>query len=378
MVIMKRVQKAIILKDLDEKMVFLAGPRQVGKTTLAKSLSSVWPDLFYINYDSDADKNIFLKKQWDRKAQLVVMDEIHKWRKWKGLLKGVYDTEKRPPRILVTGSARLDIYRRGGDSLAGRYFLHHLYPFSVAELKTQISPDDAIDQLMLYGGFPEPFIGQNSTKAQRWRKLMIDKVVREDIQDIEPISRIQSMLLLISLLRERVGSTISYTSLAGDLQVSPHTVKHWIDILENMYVVFKVTPYVKNIARAVLKEPKIYFYDVGMVRGDAGAVFENLVAMSLKKHLHFLEDTEGEENSLHFIRDKEKREIDFVIAVDRKAKTIIEAKYSDAAVSKHLQYFKDRMPNVEAIQLVKNIDRSFTAGEIQIEKASGWLANLAI
>lgn len=376
--IMERLQKPLILKDLDEKMVFLAGPRQVGKTTLAKSLSSELPNYFYINFDSDTGRNIFLRKEWDRKAQLVIMDEVHKWPKWKTLLKGVYDTEKIPPRILVTGSARLDIYRRGGDSLAGRYHLHHLYPFTVAELKNQMAPDEALEQLILYGGFPEPLLGQSETKTKRWRTQMLERVVREDIQDLEPVSKIQSLLLLIDLLRERVGGTISYASLAGDIQVSPHTIKHWIDILENMYVVFRVTPFVKNIARAVLKEPKIYFYDTGMVRGDAGAVFENLVALALKKHLHFLFDTAGEENNLHFIRDKEKREVDFVIAVNRKVTTLVEAKLSDAALSRSLLYYKDKMGDVEAVQLVKNIDGARTSEGIQIEKASKWLAGLAI
>ncbi len=378
MVNMERIQKPLILKDLEKKMVFLAGPRQVGKTTLAKSFSSIWPGYFYINFDSDTGKKNFLKKEWDRKAPLVVMDEIHKWPKWKTLLKGVYDTEKIPPRILVTGSARLNLYRRGGDSLAGRYYLHHLYPLSVAELKGEMKPEEALDQLMLFGGFPEPFLGQSEVNAKRWRKQMLERVVREDVQDLEPINKIQSMLLLIGLLRERVGSTISYKSLAEDIQVSPHTIKHWIDILENMYIVFKVTPFTTNIARAVLKEPKIYFYDVGMVVGDEGAVFENLAALSIKKHLHYLEDTEGEENALHFIRDKEKREIDFVITVNRKAKTLIEAKLSDENLSRSLFYYKNKLGGVEAVQIVKNLNKSLTVSGIQIENAAGWLAGLAI
>lgn len=378
MVAMERQIKPLIIKDLEKKMVFLAGPRQVGKTYLAKSLSAQWQHLFYINFDSDEDKGVFLKKQWDRKSSLVVMDEIHKWPKWKTILKGVYDTEGIPPRILVTGSARLSVYRRGGDSLAGRYFIHHLYPLTVAELKNEINPKDALEQLMRYGGFPEPFLAQNESDAARWRKTMIDSVVREDVQDLEPISKIQSMLLLIDMLRERVGSSISYSSLAEDIHVSPHTIKHWIGILENMYLIFKVTPFTKNIARAVLKEPKIYFYDTGMVRGDAGAVYENLVALSIRKHLHFLQDTQGEENSLHYLRDKEKREVDFVIAVNRRAEKLIEAKLGDENLSKSLLYYKNRMRAVTAVQVVKNLNRSLTKDGVQIENAASWLSGLAV
>ena len=298
--------------------------------------------------------------------------------KWKTLLKGVYDTEGIPPRILVTGSARLNIYRRGGDSLAGRYFLHHLYPFSVAELKNELAPTKVLDRLMIYGGFPEPFLAQDEGEAARWRKSMIDRVIREDVKDLEPITKIQSMLLLIDLLRERVGSKISYSSLAEDLHVSPHTVKHWIDILENMYLVFRVTPFVKNIALAVRKEPKLYFYDVGMVRGNAGAIFENLVALSIRKHLHFLQDTRGEDNALNFIRDKEKREVDFVVTVNRKVTTLLEVKLGDDSLSPSLRYYKNKLGVAHVVQIVKNLERPLTVDGIQIADAARWLSTLAI
>jgi len=373
---MERKLTPFIVKDLEKKMVFLAGPRQVGKTYLAKSLSSKWPDLFYLNFDLDEDKKIFLKKQWSRSSQLVVMDEVHKWPKWKPLLKGVYDTEGIPPRLMVTGSARLNMYRRGGDSLAGRYFLYHLYPLTLSDLKEKFSLEEGLERLMLYGGFPEPFLSADQTEAARWRKSMIDRVVREDIQDLEPISKIQSMLILIELLRERVGSAISYSSIAEDLHVSPHTVKHWIDILENMYLVFKVAPYSKNIARAVTKEPKIYFYDTGMVRGNEGAVFENLVALSIKKHLHFLQDTRGEDNSLCYLRDREKREVDFVIAVNGKANLFVEAKLSDSNLSTSLKYYAGKFPSVGALQVVAKIDRGLNVDGISIEPASSWLSQL--
>lgn len=378
MVEMERTQKNIIQKDLDEKMVFLTGPRQVGKTTLAKSLKSHWNNLSYINYDLSEDKTIFVRKEWNRKSELVIMDEVHKFKKWKTLLKGIYDKEGIPPRLLITGSARLDIYRRGGDSLAGRYFMHRLYPLSVAELKDHVKPEESLKQLMTLGGFPEPFLSQSEKKAKRWRKQYFDRVSREDIRDMEQLKNIDSLLLLLDILRERVGLAISYSSLAEDIQVSPHTIKNWINILEKLYIIFKLTPYHRNIARSILKEPKIYFYDVGMVRGDQGVVFENLVAVSLLKHFHFLEDTEGINLSFHYVRDKEKREVDFLAAVDGKVTHLIEAKLSDTSLHPPLAYFSKKFPSTEAVQIVCNTKETKTVHGIQIEPASRWLSSLAM
>ncbi len=375
---MERPQKSFIAKDLEKKIVFLAGPRQVGKTTLAKSLQDQWHKLYYLNWDSDTDKSIILKQQWDRKAELVILDEIHKLKNWKSKIKGIYDTEGIPPRILVTGSARLDLYRRGGDSLAGRYFLHRLYPLSVRELKDYASPKEVLKELLVLGGFPEPFLGQSEEQAKRWRKQHLERIVREDIQDLEPIREVSSLLLLVDLLRERVGSPISYTSLAGDIQVSPHTIKHWIEILENMYVIFKVTPYHKNLARAILKEPKVYFYDTGAVRAELGFKLENAVAVSLKKWSHFLEDTRGSDVQLHYVRNKEGREVDFAIFVDGKVKHLIEVKVSDTKLSPSLRYFHDRLNPSESLQLVFETERSRSVDGIRVTPAADWLAGLDI
>ena len=182
-------------------MVFLVGPRQVGKPTLAKSLSKRWPGLTYLNYDADNDRPMIVNQTWSRSAPLVVLDEIHKLKNWKSRIKGVFDTDGIPPRLLITGSARLDLYRRGGDSLAGRYFLHRLYPFSVRELKGYANPRQILDQLMILGGFPEPFLGQSEESAQRWRKQHLERIVREDIQDLEPVRDVSSLLLLTDMLR---------------------------------------------------------------------------------------------------------------------------------------------------------------------------------
>ena len=376
---MERLQKQAIVKDLDTKMVILTGPRQVGKTTLAKSLSTAWANLEYLNWDSGKDRKIMLRQEWNRKAGLLILDEFHKLKNWKSRIKGAYDTEGIPPRILITGSARLDLYRRGSDSLAGRYFLHRLYPLSVAELKAQSrSPRETLQQLMILGGFPEPLFSQSEEYSKRWRKQHLERIIREDIQDLEPIKNISSLILLVDLLRERVGSRISYSSLAEDLQVSPHTVKHWIQILEHMYVLFVVTPYHRNLARAILKEPKIYFYDTGAVTGDTGAKLENVIAVCLRKWLHFLEDTKGKNTQLCYVRDKEKREVDFLVEIDRKIDFLIEVKVSEANLSKPLLRFHNKLKPRESVQLVEATTRTKTVQGISITSAADWLAKLDI
>lgn len=375
---MNRLQEKFTANDLDRKMVILAGPRQAGKTTLAKSLSTTWPNFEYLNWDAEKDRRIMLKQEWNRKAELLILDEYHKFKNWKSRIKGIYDTEGIPPGILITGSARLDLYRRGGDSPAGRYFLHRLYPLSVRELKGQFEPSMALTQLMLIGGFPEPFFSQSEEFSKRWRKQHLERIIREDIQDLEPIRNVSSLFLLVDLLRERAGSPISYTSLAEDLQVSPNTIKHWIQILEHMYVLFIVPPYSRNLARAILKEPKIYFYDTGAVLGDNGAKLENAIAVSLKKRLHFLEDTKGRDVKLCYVRDKEKREVDFLVEIDRKIDFLIEVKVKDENLSQSLLYFHKKLRPRESVQLVQTAIRTKTVQDIFITPAGIWLAELDI
>ncbi len=319
-----------------------------------------------------------LRQEWDRKSPLIILDEFHKLKKWKSRIKGVYDTEGIPPRLLITGSARLDIYRRGGESLAGRHFLHRLYPLSLAELKEKEAPEKVLEQLMTLGGFPEPFLSQSEQSAKRWRATHLERIVRIDIQDLEPVRDIQSLLLLIALLRERVGSPISYQSLAEDIQVSPHTIKRWIQILENMYIIFTVTTYHRNLARAILKEPKIYFYDTGQVKEDPGARLENTIALALRKWLHFLEDTQGEKTNLHYLRDKEKREVDFIVIRDGKIDLLLECKLSDDTLHRSLLYYHQRLRPKQSILLVHVLNQPKTIEEISIQSAGKWLTSLPI
>ncbi len=228
-----------------------------------------------------------------------------------------------------------------GDSLTGRFFQHRLHPFDLKELKGQYQSEDIFQRLLYLGGFPEPFISNSQDEASRWRKTHLDIILRQDLADLGSVRNIHGIETLILLLRECVGSGISYSSLARDLEVDPKTVKNWIRILEELYIIFTITPYSTKISRTLLKEPKIYFYDNGQVVGDEGAKFENLVATALLKELHLLEDLKGRTTGLHYLKTKEGKEVDFLITIDRKPVLMIEAKWSDTHLSPHLFYFKD-------------------------------------
>ena len=286
----ERSLRTALEDSLKDKITLLTGPRQVGKTYLSKM---IYKKFEYLNFDEITHRKIISKKMWDKEAKLVIFDEIHKMKNWKRWLKGIYDVDGIPPQLLVTGSARMDIYRRGGDSLAGRHHLFRLHPLSVKEID-QGNPSETIKQLMLYGGFPEPFLKGTKRASDMWRRSHLDVILREDLFDLEKVRDIKSIEILIDLLADRVGGPISYKSLAEDLMVSPNTVKHWLQVLENLYVIFIVRPYSKNIAKAIVKEPKIYFYDTGRITNGDAAKLENIMAYHLLKRAHFLTDTLGE------------------------------------------------------------------------------------
>ncbi len=363
-----------IVTDLDKKIVLLAGPRQSGKTTLAKSLP--FDAVEYLNFDELSHRQKIIKKNWSRKANLVILDELHKMAKWKSWVKGLYDTEGVRPRILVTGSARLDIFRKGGDSLAGRHFLMRMHPFSVAELKDRENPDDILQGIMERGGFPEPYLSRSELEAKRWRASHLDVILRQDMLDLEQIRNIVGVETLVELLASRVGAPISMRNLSLDLQVTPQTVQRWILLLERLFVIFIVRPYSKKIARSLLKEPKIYFYDTGRVHDVGGSRLENAVACALLKRQHFLADTRGIKCELFYLRDREKREVDFLTVLDNKPEFLIEVKSSDEDFSPSLRYFAERIPATSVLQLVQNLHASKTHRLGSIENAANWLASL--
>lgn len=373
---MKRYIHDHISADLKKKMVFLTGPRQVGKTYLAKDIQKDFEKSIYLNDDDIQDSKIIRKREWALDKELVILDEIHKMKGWKNFLKGTFDT--RPPQqtFLVTGSARLETFRQTGDSLAGRYFSYRLHPISVKEVSGTISPYEAVNLLNKLGGFPEPFLSGSDEEASRWRKQYYTDIVREDIMDFSRINEIRVIRILLEMLRKRVGSPVSANAIAEDLQVSPTTIGKYLKILESLNIIFIIKPFHKNIARSILKEPKIYFYDSGYVDGDEGIRLENTVAMSLLKNVHYLQDTKGSSVDLHYVKTKNKRETDFALANTEAITDFIEVKLSATAASSHLRYFKERYPQASAIQLVHNAKHDTTVDGIRILKAGEWLANL--
>ncbi|MFZ1986880.1 MAG: ATP-binding protein, partial [Desulfatitalea sp.] len=373
---MKRYLSEPIRKDLKEKIVLLSGPRQVGKTTLARQLTS---SHVYLNYDAAADRRILQAQEWDRDSELAVFDELHKMKRWKAWIKGIFDTEGTTPQLLVTGSARLETYKKGGDSLAGRFYSYRLHPLTVHEICSFLedSSQTALNKLLALGGFPEPYLKNSEAFAKRFRRMHSDTIVREDLLDLEKVRDIKSIEVLIDLLRSRVGSTTSYTSLANDLQVSIHTVKHWLQILENLYIVFSVHPYHKNIARSLLKESKYYLYDTGAVEGDLGAKLENVVACALLRQLHFIEDTTGSRAELHYLRDKDKNEVDFLLMLDNKPVLMVEVKVGgDEGFSPALFRFQGYLNQAQPYQIAYDLTRKKTKGEARMLPAHEFLKDL--
>lgn len=382
---MKRVLSPLIQADLGRKMVFLAGPRQAGKSTLAAMLAAdagAFAHAQVLNWDVAADRRVILGQSWSPQARLVVLDELHKMKDWKSWLKGVYDGRPPGQALLVTGSARLDAFRQTGESLAGRYFSWRLHPFTVAEwvAVAGATPAAALDRLIERGGFPEPFLAETVSEAERWRRLYVEGVVREDILEFSRIGEVRAMRVFIDMLRARVGSPLSLASLSRDLQVSPTTLGKYLEILEALHIVFVVRPYHRNIARALLKEPKVYFFDTGLVEptlGEGGARFENACAAMLLRHVHFLQDSAGRDISLHYVRDKEGREIDFVLCENGEPLGFAECKLADPNVPPFLAAIAGRFPAAHAALLVRYLRQTEQRGRVAVERAADWLARLS-
>jgi uncharacterized protein len=330
----------------------------------------------YLSYDRLEDREILLREGWRKDTELLVLDEIHKMSGWKNYVKGIFDTREPHLRILVTGSARLEMLRHVGDSLAGRFFRHRLMPFSPAELtKTVAAPSDVLDRLMLRGGFPEPFLAADAVDADRWRMQYIDGLIRTDVLDFERIHDFRAIQLTLELLRRRVGSPVSYLSIAEDAHIAPNTVRKYIELFEELYIVFRVSPFSRNIARSLLKEPKIYFYDTGMVVGDEGKRFENLMAVCLLKHVYALQDYKGEPWQLQYLRTKDGNEVDFCLVCGDKAEEMIEVKVADASVPSALRNFSKRY-GISARLVVKDVKREQEIDGIRLEAADRFLNGL--
>lgn len=336
---------------LNKKMALIGGPRQVGKTTLSlKYLKPSSPtNPHYLNWDDSTDKSSLLKEELPLEGPVLVLDEIHKYKHWRRLIKGLYDKHHENNKIIVTGSARLDYFRKGGDSLLGRYRYFRLHPFSLSELSNNPTKKD-LELLLRFGGFPEPLFSQSESEHRIWLRDRTERVVGQDLRDLESVKDISLLLMLAEILPDRVGSPLSLNSVADDLQVSQPTVDKWISILSLLYFCYRVAPFGAPKVRAVKKLQKVFLWDWSCI-GNAGARFENLVASHLLKYCHFLEDTKGHKMELRYLRDVDEREIDFVVIKDKKPIFAVECKSGEKGLSKHIPYFRERTSIPEFYQV---------------------------
>ncbi|MEI8347134.1 MAG: AAA family ATPase, partial [Pseudomonadota bacterium] len=332
-----------VCSDLEHrKMVFIGGPRQVGKTTFAlsllekrKNIKSIEQHPGYLNWDYPLSREKILKNEFPLEEELVIFDEIHKYSRWRNLVKGLYDVHKALIKFMVTGSARLDYYRKGGDSLLGRYHYYRLHPLTVHEY------DGPVKDLLEYGGFPEPLFRKEKNFSRRWHRERIQKCIYEDLLNLEKVKEASSLDQLLELLPLKVGSPLSIKSLSEDLSLAHETVERYVKILERLYLVYRIAPYGPPKTKAVKKEKKLYLWDWSQI-SSGGARLENMVAGHLLKYCHFIEDVSGHEMELRFLRDVEGREIDFVVLKNKKAIFAVECKTGEKSISPHIHYFQQR------------------------------------
>lgn len=369
---MERSYLSVIKEHMEQhrQMVFVVGPRQVGKTTLCTSL---FQEHHYFDWDNQDHRALIIagpnriasEMELDRlseKPAIVVFDEIHKYSKWKDFLKGLFDVYSPRLKIIVTGSSRLDIFQRGGDSLMGRYFIYHLHPLSVREIVQPFLKDCEIQQpqpitpeayrtLFLYGGFPEPFIKNNMRFYNRWKRMRQQLLFREDLRDVTRVQEIPQIELLADILHYQAGQLINYSTLAKKVRVSVDTIRRWVKILESMYYSFTIQPWTTNVPRSLLKQPKIYLWDWSTIV-DQGAKVENFIASHLQKAVHWWNDIGFGEYGLYFLRDKEQREVDFVVIRNQKPWFLVEVKSTQStSIEKNLFYFNKKIGADNAFQV---------------------------
>lgn len=361
-----------VRRDLAKKMVFVAGPRQVGKTTLAMSLPGGRAG--YLNWDVAEHRERILRRELPA-TKLWVFDELHKYRSWRNYLKGLFDSRTAGRQILVTGSARLDFYRFGGDSLQGRYHLLRLHPLSVAELG--LTKPAELQDLLNLGGFPEPYFSGSEIEARRWSRDHRTLLIREEVASLERVQDLGNLELLMLRLPELVGSPLSINALREDLQVTHKTVAHWLQILERLYAIFRLSPFGAPRIRAVKKEQKHYHWDWSVLQ-DPSLRFENLVAGHLLKWVHHEQDAKGRDLELRYFRDTDRREVDFVVVERRAPQLFVECKWSDSEVDRGLKYLKARFPKCEAWQISATGTKDYvTPDDIRVAPAMRLLPGFA-
>ncbi len=371
MSIAKRYIADNILNKLGETMVFVGGPRQVGKTTVAKHIAEqeYSGSYQYLNWDAADDKKSITDRRFDADARLLIFDELHKYRSWRSYLKGIFDTERERYRILVTGSARLNVFRRGGDSLLGRYIYYRLHPFTLAErlghvsnqkvgeelsLPSEVSSNarSVLSQLEKFGGFPEPFFRQDDIFLRQWQNARAERIVRDDIRDLEQVRDLSALHELALALPAKVGSLFSLNALREDFSVTHKTMAHWVEILEQLYYHYRIYPYASSPLVSRRREPKMYLWDWSVVESSS-ARFENLIASHLLKFVHYLYDVFGFRAELYFMRDARGNEVDFLVTVNHAPWFAVEVKEQDEKIAKTLNLFKEKYNIPYSYQIVR-------------------------
>ena len=375
-------------------MVLLAGPRQCGKTTVAKAFVEERKGRYY-SWDRLQDRRTIQAYELDAGARLWAFDELHKYRRWRGFLKSAYDEFGDERSILVTGSARLELYGRGGDSLQGRYFPHRLHPFTLAEIlgrnfewerfrreqfESEPGAVSVLKDMHRLGGFPEPFLSGSDRTAARWRLAYGTRLVREDVRDLERVQDLDRMELFYDRLSEVVGAPLSINALREDLEVAFATVKNWLSIFERLYGVFRLPPFGAPRVRAVKKESKLYFWDWARVAEPAQR-FENLVAAHLLRLCHWLEDVEGKRCELRYFRTATGQEVDFIVVERRKPLFAVECKATERPVDSGLAYFLERFGKMPAYQVCLEgerdvVARSRSGARVRVLPAARFLAQM--
>ncbi len=374
--IRKRFYDALLDEHLatHRQMAFISGPRQVGKTTTCRNHSDG-----YVNWDNSDDREQILAgparlveylnmNRLTKSAAVALLDELHKYPRWKQFLKGFFDTYSEQLRIIVTGSSRMDVYRRGGDSLMGRYFLYRMHPFSVAETLYQDIPDSKrvvrfpkkirrqdFDALWVHGGFPEPFFKRDIRFSRRWQSLRNEQLLRQDIRDLTQIQHMAQLEMLAKLLGRRSAGQVIYSRLARDVRVSIDTVRRWVDTLGRLHLGFLIKPWFKNVSRSLRKEPKWFLRDWAGIQ-DAGAKAETFVGCHLQKAVEGWDDLGFGKFQLAYLRDKEQREVDFVVVRDGKPWFLVEVKQHAESIGGSLKFFQKRLAVPFAFQVVVDAD----------------------
>ncbi|RZB35195.1 MAG: uncharacterized protein SRB1_00963 [Desulfobacteraceae bacterium Eth-SRB1] len=359
-----------------KQMVFIAGPRQAGKTTFTQILAEDFNNSLYFNWDILDEKRKLIENpsfyeevyRKDNSLPLIIFDELHKHSNWKNYLKSVYDRDKGNYKFIVSGSGRLDMYQKGGDSLAGRYFIFYLWPFTLAELagnnlsfkqfmsnpiKVRTCPNKTQpiwNRLSQLSGFPDPYLSKTDQFYQIWSTTYKKQLLREDIRDLASLRSFENVATLFSLLPSKIGSPLSMASLARDIHVSFDSVRNWIEIFENFFMVFRIPPWSQKISRAITKEKKLYLFDYAGIESQA-AKFENMVALELLRAISNWNDLGLGNFSLHYLRNREKEEVDFLLSNNHNPFLLIEAKLSDDHAAKSLIKFQ-KVLNIPAVQLV--------------------------